>query len=33
MLLHHYTKRQNKTDYREIEKFLNNFEDWLNRKE
>ncbi|KLI74590.1 MULTISPECIES: type II toxin-antitoxin system RelE/ParE family toxin [Lacticaseibacillus] len=33
ILLHHYTKRQNKTDRREIQKALSNLEDWLKRKE
>ncbi|MEY8735940.1 type II toxin-antitoxin system RelE/ParE family toxin [Lactobacillus sp. AN1001] len=33
VLLHHYTKKQNKTDVEEINKALNKLEDWLARKE
>lgn len=32
VILHHYTKRSNKTDIREINKALNNLDDWLKRK-
>lgn len=32
VLLHHYTKRQNKTNVREIRKAINNLEDWIKRK-
>lgn len=32
LLLHHYTKRTNKTDQRQITKALNNLKDWLQRK-
>lgn len=33
VLLHHYTKKQNKTDKREVEKALKNLDDWLERKD
>ncbi|MFC6201958.1 type II toxin-antitoxin system RelE/ParE family toxin [Lactiplantibacillus nangangensis] len=32
VLLHHYTKRQNRTDIREVERALKNLDDWLARK-
>ena len=32
ILLHHYTKKQNKTDLREINRALKKLEDWYNRK-
>lgn len=31
VLLHHYTKKQNKTSKKEVEKALNNLDDWLER--
>lgn len=33
VILSHYTKKQNKTDPREIEKALDRLDDWLKRKE
>lgn len=33
VLLHHYTKKTNKTDHREILRAQANLEDWLSRKE
>lgn len=32
VLLHHYTKKQNKTSTKEIEKALRKLDDWYNRK-
>lgn len=33
VLLHHYTKKQNKTDKKEVEKALKNLDDWLERND
>lgn len=33
ILLNHYTKRQNKTDKRQVERAVRLFEDWLDRRE
>lgn len=33
VLLHHYTKKQNRTDPRQVAKALANLEDWLKRKD
>jgi len=33
LLLHHYTKRTNRTDSRQITKALTNLRDWLQREE
>lgn len=33
VLLHHYTKKQNKTSQKEVEKALNNLDDWLERND
>ncbi|SJZ87728.1 Phage-related protein [Pilibacter termitis] len=32
VMLHHYTKRQNKTDPKEVEKALKRLDDWYDRK-
>jgi phage-related protein len=33
VLLSHYTKKQNATDPRQVDRALNLLDDWLNRKE
>ncbi|KRK52908.1 hypothetical protein FC97_GL002077 [Companilactobacillus kimchii DSM 13961 = JCM 10707] len=32
ILLHHYTKKQNKTDIKEVQKALDKLDDWYERK-